>query len=268
MTEDTIDVIADISHRFPYIISTSKLYTILKEELDEINNHYSDNKDWVRMSCLTSNIRKVSPENAIISTDDDTADVFEVIDGLEDLFIEYSISKSMIGESASANAKMLSNKLRKAMQKASDIDKETSRKIDGTVNTFVMGMQRAARNDNREAIIRGSILPSTSKIVKAALLDTGVTLINPALAVILAVGQFAVSKKMKSKERQLVLDEIDLEIEMCKRYLRQAEDQNDLEAQKKILRIQRNLERQKQRIEYNMKIHWNQDIPNVAGNDD
>lgn len=267
MDEDAIDMITTISCRYPYIISNSGLYSILKEELDEIRNHYSDNKNWVRMSCLTSNIRKLH-ENNIISTNDEDMDVFTIINGLEDLFIEYSISKSLTNESVSADAKMLSNKLRKTIQKAADIDKEASRKIDSSVNMFLSGMQRAARNNNREAIIKGSILPSASKIVKAAILDTGAALINPALGIILAVGQFAMSKKMKTKERQLVLDEIDIEIEMCKRYLRQAEDQNDLDAQKKILRIQRNLERQKQRIEYNMKIHWNQDIPNTASNDD
>lgn len=267
MNEDTIDMITDISCRYPYIISTSGLYGILKEELDEIKNYYSDNKNWVRMSCLTSNIRKLESTNGIVNTSD-TMDVFTIINGLEDLFVEYSISKSITNESVSTKGKVLANKLRKTMQKASDIDKEASRRIDSYVNTFLTGIQRAVRNDNREAIIRGSILPSTSKIVKAAILDTGVALINPAIAIILAVGQFALSKKMKHKERQLVLDEIEIEIEMCKRYLRQAEDQNDLDAQKKILRIQRNLERQKQRIVYNMKINWNQDIPDTASNDD
>ena len=129
-------------------------------------------------------------------------------------------------------------------------------------------MQRANRNENREAIIRGSILPSASKVVKAAILDGGVALINPAIAIILAVGQLACRKKMQAKERQLVLDEIDIELEMCKRYLRQAEDQNDLEAQKRILQIQRNLERQKQRIQYKMKIYWNQDVPNIKKDDE
>lgn len=269
MSEDTIDTITNVACKYPNIISTNRLYTILKEELDETRNTYSDTKNWVRISCLTSNADKVRPENAIV-TSDDACDVFEVITGLDDLFIEYSINKTMgfTNESVSTNIKMLSNKLQKMMQKASDMDKEASRKIDSSVNMFISGMQRAARNNNREAIIRGSILPSASKVVKAAILDTGVALVNPALAIILAVGQFAVSKKMKVKERQLVLDEIDIELEMCKRYLRQAEDQNDLEAQKKILRIQRNLERQKQRIQYNMKIHWNQDVPNTIRDDD
>lgn len=269
MSEDTIDTITDISCKYPNIINTNKLYTILKEELNEIRGLYSDNKNWVKLSCLSSNVRKINPENAIV-TCDDTTDIFEVITGLDDLFIEYSINKTMgfTNESASTNIKMLTNKFRKIMQKASDTDKEVSRKIDSSVNMFVSGMQRAARNDNREAIIKGSILPSASKIVKTAIIDGGIALINPAIAVILAVGQFAMSKKMKVKERQLVLDEIDIELEMCKRYLRQAEDQNDLDAQKRLLQIQRNLERQKQRIQYNMKIHWNQDVPNVARDDD
>lgn len=269
MTEDTIDVITDIACRYPNIISTNRLYVILKEELDEIRNTYSNNKNWVRLSCLSSNAEKVNPGNPII-TSDDPSDIFEVITGLDDLFIEYSINRTMgfTNESASTNIKMLTNKFRKIMQKVSDTDKEISRKIDSSVNMFLSAIQRAARNDNREAIIRGSILPSASKIVKTAIVDGGVALINPAVAVILALGQFAISKKMKVKERQLVLDEIDIELEMCKRYLRQAEDQNDLEAQKKLLQIQRNLERQKQRIKYNMKIHWNQDVPNVARDDD
>lgn len=269
MSEDVIDVITDVACRYPNIISTNRLYTILKEEADEIRNTYSDNKNWVRLSCLSSNADKVNPANPII-TSDDPSDVFDIITGLDDLFIEYSINKTMgfTNESASTNIKMLSNKFRKIMQKVSDTDKELSRKIDSSVNMFVSGIQRSVRNDNREAIIKGSIIPSASKVVKTAIVDGGVALINPAVAVILALGQFALSKKMKVKERQLVLDEIDIELEMCKRYLRQAEDQNDLEAQKRILQIQRNLERQKQRIKYNMKIHWNQNVPDVVRDDD
>lgn len=263
MDEDTIDTITEVSYKYPIILSPDTLYNILNEELQE------SKKNWVRVSCLSSNMRKVHPENGIITTTGDMTDLFEVINDLEDLFVEYSISKTMgiTNESVSGNVKMLANKLKKTMQKASDIDKEASRKIDTSVNTFVTSMYRASRNNNREAIIRGSILPSASKIVKAAILDTGVALIDPALAIILALGQFAVNKKMKIKERQLVLDEIEIELEMCKRYLRQAEDQNDLEAQKKILRIERNLERQRQRIKYNMKMHWNQDIPSTPNND-
>lgn len=271
MDEDTIDVITDIACKYPSIISTSGMYSILQEELMNIKNNKVYNNRWTRMSCLNSNIRKLDPDSFdyVITSNDADKDIFDIINGLEDLFVEFNIIKySPKNESMSSSVKLLSNKLKKLMQKASDINKESSRKIDSSVNLFISGMQRAARNDNREAIIRGSIMPSASKIVKAAILDAGVALVNPAIAVILAVGQFAISKKMKHRERQFVLDEIDIEIEMCKRYLRQAEDQNDLEAQKKILRIQRNLERQKQRIEYNMKVHWKQELPNTVKDDE
>ena len=268
MDEDAIDIITDIACRYPCIISTSGLYSILRENLNELKN--SDNTNWVRMACLKSNLRKIDLDNSeyIVTSNDTDTEVFDIINGLEDLFAEYSIMSSIKNESVSTGVKMLTNKLRKLMKKASDMDKEASRRIDSSINTFISGVQRASRNENREAIIKGSILPSASKIVKSAILDAGVALINPAIAIILALGQFAISKKSKAKERQFVLDEIDIEIEMCKRYLRQAEDQNDLEAQKKILRIQRNLERQKQRIQYKMKIYWNQDIPNIKNDDE
>lgn len=270
MSEDTIDTIVETAIKYPNIININSLNAILNEELNNIRNTYSDTKNWVRISCLTSNMRKIRPENAIITSDDEL-DVFEVINGLEDLFIEYSLIKSVGAaneSSASVNVKLIANKLKKAVQKAADIDREASRKIDGFVNTFISGVQRYIKNDNREAIIRGSILPSASKLVKTAIIDGAVAFVNPAVAIIMVLGQIAVSKKMKVKERQLVLDEIEIEIEMAKRYLRKAEDNGDLDAQKRILLIQRNLERQKQRIQYNMKINWNQNIPDVVSKDD
>lgn len=222
--------------------------------------------------CLTSNLRKLDPDSSeyLITSDDNMPDAFEVINGLEDLFAEVAINKSLnpTNESMSTTVKSIGNKLRNTIQKAKDTDKEISRKIDSSVNMFISGLQRASINDNREAIIRGSIIPSASKVIKTAIVDGAVALVNPAVAIILALGQFAISKKMQRKERQLILDELDTEIEMSKRYLRQAEDQNDLEAQKRILQIQRNLERQKQRLQYNMKVTWNQDVPDIKKDDD
>lgn len=270
--EDTIDTIVEVACAHPSIISASSLYSILKEQLTTLSDKYYGSKKWIRMSCLTSNLRKLDPESSeyMVTSDDETSDVFDVINGLEDLFAEVTINKSLgyTNESMSTMAKTIANKLRNTMQKAKDTDKEVSRKIDSSVNMFISGMQRAATNDNREAIIKGSIIPSASKVIKTAIIDGAVALVNPAVAIILALGQFAVSKKMQKKERQLVLDEIDIEIEMCKRYMRQAEDQNDLDAQKQLLRIQRNLERQKQRIQYNMKVNWNQDVPKIGNDDD
>ena len=64
----------------------------------------------------------------------------------------------------------------------------------------------------------------------------------------------------------MVLDEIEIELKMVQKYLDIAESKNDLKATKELLTIQRNLERQRQRIKYKMsikldKIHDPKDTP-------
>jgi hypothetical protein len=119
-------------------------------------------------------------------------------------------------------------------------------------------------NDNREAVIKGRILPSASKCIKLACALGVAWAINPAIAVIGAIGGFACSKKLKAKERQLVLDDIEIELKMCERYIKQAEDDNDLKKVRQLEIIQRNLLRQQQRIKYKMHVVYNQRVPDVS----
>ena len=56
----------------------------------------------------------------------------------------------------------------------------------------------------------------------------------------------------------MVIDEIEIELKMCEKYIEIAESKNDMKALKKLLTIQRELERQRQRIKYNMKIKFGQ----------
>ena len=103
---------------------------------------------------------------------------------------------------------------------------------------------------------RGSILPSASKCIKIAL-ALGITwFINPAVAVISAIGMFFCRKIATRRERQLALDEIEVELKMCERYIRLYEERNDLKAVRQCEIIQRNLQRQHQRIKYRMKIDF------------
>ena len=122
-------------------------------------------------------------------------------------------------------------------------------------------------NDNREAVIKGRILPSASKCIKIACVLGVAWAINPAIAVIGAIGGFACSKKLQAKERQLVLDDIEIELKMCERYIKQAEDDNDLKKIRQLEIIQRNLLRQQQRIKYKMHVVYNQNVPDVSDND-
>jgi hypothetical protein len=128
-------------------------------------------------------------------------------------------------------------------------------------------METAMMNDNREAVIKGKLLPSASKCIKIACALGVAWAINPAVAVIGAIGAFACSRKLKAKERQLVLDDIEIELKMCERYIREAEEKGELKKVRQLEIIQRNLQRQQQRIKYNMRVIYNQNVPNVATND-
>lgn len=144
--------------------------------------------------------------------------------------------------------------LRNIMTKLSDTEKNMSRTIDSNVNTFSRAVERAFTNDNREAVIRGSIIPSASKVIKMAIVTAAAWAVQPALAVIGVLGYVAVSKTTQAKERQLILDEIDTELQMTEKYLRIAEDKNDMKATRQLLRTQRDLQRQRQRVKYKMKV--------------
>ena len=56
----------------------------------------------------------------------------------------------------------------------------------------------------------------------------------------------------------MVLDEIEIELKICQKYIDIAEQKNDMKALRELLSIQRNLERQRQRIKYKMKVNFGQ----------
>ena len=111
MNEDTIDLITDISIKYPNIVSQSSLVATLNEQLDELNDKYSGSQKWIRMSCLKSNLRKLEDCDITLTADDDQSTVFDVITGLEDLFTEYSINRTLniTNESMSTMAKSISD---------------------------------------------------------------------------------------------------------------------------------------------------------------
>ena len=78
------------------------------------------------------------------------------------------------------------------------------------------------------------------------------------LAVIGALGYLGISKKYQAKERQLIIDELDTELKMCEKYIEIAESKNDMKGLKKLLTIQKELQRQQQRIKYKMKVDFKQ----------
>ena len=156
--------------------------------------------------------------------------------------------------------KLSAEKLKKTAANLSDKEKMMSKRIDGSMESLRRSIEKSLTTDNREAIIKGQIVPSASKIIKMAITGGAAWMINPAIAVIGAIGSLAMSKKLQKKERQLLLDEINIELEMCEKYLKIAEDKDDMKATRELLQIQKRLEREKARITHKAKYDYNTHI--------
>lgn len=168
----------------------------------------------------------------------------EYVDDIKNISIEESVKSSLkiAREKLIKNAKTLSAK-----------EKILSNKLDNAVANLEDTIQKKLSNKNREQVIRGSVLPSLSTIVKIAIGSGVAYLIDPALAAITVVGSLAMSKHSNAKERQYILDEIDIELKMVEKKMQLAEANNDMEAMEQLLRTERRLQRERKRIFYKLR---------------
>ena len=143
-------------------------------------------------------------------------------------------------------------------------EKEMSRNLDFTVNHFVKSIEQALTTDRREAVIKGSVIPSFSKCIKIGLGLAGIAVIagDPIIPIITAIAGLAMSKYLTSKERSLLLDEIDIELKAVEKELSVAESNNNMKKYRKLLTYQKKLQRERQRIRYNIK--FGKDLPDSS----
>lgn len=179
--------------------------------------------------------------------------------GISIMIDAYSSRNTMLEGSFTNTLKVASMKLRNAMTKMSDKERSISRSIDVGMNSFKKSIENSLTNDNREAVIKGSILPSFSKIIKLCIINAGLLAANlPVVAIIGTLGYIAINGKFKHRERQMVIDEIEIELKICDKYIEIAEQKNDMKALKQLLTTKRELDRQLQRIKYKMQVKFGQ----------
>lgn len=251
------------------IIDCNRYISILQYELDRINSvkteSYIANRHRVNSikSCI-SEINQVKfntlLENYSFNDDDPINDAVTLY---ETLVIKNDILNDMIdyiNEAKEDNSKGLSliskikigvENMKRVALKAKDKDKQLSMKLDSEIDRVTKAAKKSMISDSRESIIKGSFLPSASKCIHIALASGAAWIVNPVLAVIGLIGYIGCSKSLTEKERNLILDDIDIELKMCDKYLKIAEDKDDLVAVREIMKTKRDLERQRSRILYN-----------------
>ena len=146
--------------------------------------------------------------------------------------------------------------LKSKFKHMSQKEKELSRNIDNNFRRLVKGMKDSLVSDRREAIIKGSVIPSFSRCMKIAvgLAGTGLVSGNPVIPLMLAIGGFAASKRLTQKERVLLLDEIETELDVVEKEISNAESRNQMKKYRTLLKYKKDLQRQYQRIKYNIRV--------------
>lgn len=159
-----------------------------------------------------------------------------------------------LGTTVKLGAKAAANKAKDVSTK----EKEVSRTLDAYAGSFIQHTKDALRSKRRESIIKGSIIPSFSQLIKGAIVTGVVAVFNPVVAAITAIGALGASKYLNKKERQMLLEELEVEMKVIEREIEKNPD--DPKKYKQLLMYQRKIQREAQRIKYNITIKG-RDIP-------
>lgn len=148
-------------------------------------------------------------------------------------------------------------------------EKEVSRNMDVAANGLMRSVENALTNDRREAIIKGSVIPSFSKCIKTAIAAGSVAAIaDPAVAVIGLVGGLAGSRYLNNRERMLLLDEIEVELKVVEKEIQRAENDDDMEKYRRLLTYQKKLKKEDFKLRYNISRKMGKDYITRSGKDD
>ena len=147
-------------------------------------------------------------------------------------------------------------------------EQELWRNIDIATVNLSKGIQQALTSNRREAIIKGSIIPSFSKCIKFAISVGAIgAFTGPVGAAISAVGMLGASKVLNERERRLLYDEIDTELQVVEKQIQLAENEGDMNQYRFLLNYEKKLKREKARIKYGIHMAG-RTIPELKGGKD
>lgn len=166
-----------------------------------------------------------------------------------------SYELSNINENALTTLKLAIQKGKTVLRNIDTKYKSFWQSLDAHTSTLYNSIEKSLTSDRREAIIKGSIIPSFSKCCKSAIALAGVGIFaGPEVAAIGALGMLGASKHLNHRERQLLMDEIETELRVVEKQIDIAQNDGDMNQYRFLLNYQKKLAREAQRIRYGLKV--------------
>lgn len=232
-----------------HIENTKKYIDQLEKNIEKVEKYIDDSKSDKEKSAEWD-----FEENTSII---DTMACFMFIEENTELLTEDSkLTEYLVEGKISNTLKLAAENLKGKAKSLTGKEKLLSQRLDGLMDGFVRNIESALTNKKREDIIKGRILPSFSRMMKMGIVAGAAFAVNPLLAAIGAVGSMAVSKAATVREKQFILDEIDINLKIVDKKIQQAEINGDDKTLEDLYKLQMRLTREKQRIKYNMKVYY------------
>ena len=246
--------------------NTTKI-TNLKEIINKVKNYHDTNQDNMTDYDISSDKNLMSAN--IIPIKDYNQDSMKTytIDKIsnfynEDTILENNIAKEAMHEMKISSYVTLSlDRIKKGISKLTDAQKTAWMNIDRFADTIEKINTEDDRREARIQVVKNSFLPSMSRCIKSIVIAGGLAvLVNPFLGLVALVVRFVNSKRAVKEERQSVADELEVELEMIDRRIREAEDNKDYKKERKLRLLKRKLITYLTKVAIDNKTKWNNEI--------
>ena len=253
LSPDVIDTIADFSITVPVILERKPLCSTIEEYRNDLRKSSRQTKsidDYIKINRLNEAIYKLNNAPMTYNTSVSLYDCEKVLTLIDEM-VKFDQSIYITEMDFINNIKIAMNNIRRDAVKLSDAEKRTSKNIDMSLGSIAKGINDCMKADARDRVAAEKILPPASKCIKYAIATGAAWAVNPALAVLGVVGKIFCDKKFEHKFKQQALDDIEVELKICKRKIEEAENNNAKSDElRELYKIKRELERQRQRIKY------------------
>lgn len=287
---DLLDYIEESYEKYYPLIDKSKLLLSLNEAVKEIRKDEATPDNVTKISNLKEIINKVKnyhDENQDSMRDDDaksdekllSANIIPLKDYNQDKMRTYTIDKiskyynedtvltNNIAKEAMHEMKLSSyvtlglDRLKKVASTLADAQKTAWNNIDRFSDTIERINSEEDKKEARMQIVKNSFLPSMSRCIKSIIIAGGLAvLVHPYVGLLALVVRFVNSKRATREERQAVADELEVELEMIDRKIRDAEEDKDYKKERKLRLLKRKLITYLAKVAVDSKTKWNDDI--------
>lgn len=286
---DLLDYIEESYEKHYPLIDKSKLLLSLNEAVKEIRKDTSTPDNVTKISNLKEIINKVKnyhDENQDSMRDDDetdekvlSANIIPIKDYNQDKMKTYTIDRiakyynedtilaNTIAKEAMHEMKLSSyvtlglDRLKKTASTLMDAQKTAWNNIDRFADTIEKINTEEDKREARMQVVKNSFLPSMSRCIKSIIIAGGLAaLVHPFVGLLALVVRFVNSKRAAKEERQAVADELEVELEMIDRKIRDAEDSKDYKKERKLRLLKRKLITYLAKVAVDSKTKWNDEI--------